>query len=233
MPVGGQGASQDEGRCGLRSLDREGHRFLPGRNPRKALLSQLSWFNGGSQIRVSLIDALPSAPAPVNRHRGPREHKAMPSPLWQTGPWGDPHVGPSSGRDLGTGPGDPTRRSAPALEGELSRERFENPCERLGRDSEADAGGEGTDRRQDQAPRVGGRVSLPTGSGLGAQRPALGPRQVLPGKDITPEMGGGLGGERPRLPGWGWNAFPGPRGPEPGCVPGRPSAKTTTRMAPR
>ena len=28
--------------------------------------------------------------------------------------------------------------------------RFGNPCERLGRDLEADAGGEGTDRRQDQ-----------------------------------------------------------------------------------
>lgn len=39
-----------------------------------------------SQIRVSLTDALPSAPAPINRHGGPREHEAMPCPAWQRGP---------------------------------------------------------------------------------------------------------------------------------------------------
>ena len=37
-----------------------------------------------SQIRVSLTDALPSAPAPING--GPREHEAMPCPAWQRGP---------------------------------------------------------------------------------------------------------------------------------------------------
>ena len=126
----------------------------------------------------------------------------------------DPHIGPSTGRDLGTGPGDPKRRSSPALESEPSRGvRFENPCEKLGRDSEADTGGEGTDRRQDQVPRLGGHASLPAGPGSGTQGPALGPRRVLPGKDITPEMGGGPGGGRPRLPGWGLECVSRPKGP--------------------
>ena len=70
----------------------------------------------------------------------------------------DPHIGPSTGRGLGTGLGDPKRRSSPALEGELSRGvRVENPCEKLGHDSEADTGGEGTDRVRIAScrPRIG------------------------------------------------------------------------------
>lgn len=127
---------------------------------------------------------------------------------------GDPHVGPSSGRDLGTGPGDPKRRSSPGLEGKFSRGmRSENPCERLGRDSEADAGGEGTGRRQDQAPRVGRRVSLPAGPGLDAQRPALGPRRVLPGKDIAPEMGEWAGRREAEAAGLGLGCVSRPMGP--------------------
>lgn len=130
----------------------------------------------GSQIRVSLTDALPSAPAPINRHEAPESTRPRPAHRGR-GALGDPHIGPSTGRVLGTGPGDPERRSSPALDGGLSRGmRFENPCEKLGRDSEADAGGEGADRRQDEVPRVGGLASLPVGPGSGTQCPALGPR---------------------------------------------------------
>lgn len=49
-----------------------------------AVIGQLAKW--GSQIRVSLTDALPSTPAPINRHGGPREHEATPCPLWHRGP---------------------------------------------------------------------------------------------------------------------------------------------------